>query len=133
MLNIVLGVFQILIAIGFIGFWIYFFVIENKNPENSEVYLSFERSFPVPDLGFVTPTLFISAIGLLMNEPFGIFFTIVSGSALLFLGLLDISFNIQNGGYTKGISDTIMNLVINLVCVIFGPIFLIHGFNSLGI
>jgi cbb3-type cytochrome oxidase subunit 3 len=129
MIHIILAIFQILIAIGFIGFWIYFFAVENKNPENSETYLAFERAFPVPDLGFVTPSLFVSAVGLFLNEPYGIFFTIVSGSALLFLGLLDISFNIQNGGYTKDISDTIMNLFINLVCVIFGPIFLIYGFN----
>ena len=129
MIHIILAVFQILLATGFILFWIYFFVIENKNPENTEVYLAFERSFPVPDLGFITPSLFVSAVGLLLNQTYGIFFTIVSGSALLFLGLLDISFNIQNGGYTKSLSDTVMNLFINLVCVIFGPLFLIYGFN----
>ncbi|MEJ2249155.1 MAG: hypothetical protein P8Y70_08510 [Candidatus Lokiarchaeota archaeon] len=129
MINIILAIFQILIAVGFLGFWIYFFIVENNDPKNSETYLAFERSFPVPDLGFVTPCLIVSAIGLISNQNYGIFFTIVSGSALLFLGLLDISFNIQNGGYTKSLSDTIMNLFINLVCVIFGPIFLIYGFT----
>ena len=37
-------------------------------------------------------------------------------------GLVDIAFNLQNGGYTKKIADTIMNLVINSVCISFGPI-----------
>ncbi|TXT60111.1 MAG: conserved membrane protein of unknown function [Promethearchaeota archaeon] len=120
-------VLQILLAVGFIGFWTYFFIVENRNPERSEIYLAFERSFPVPDLGWITPCLIISAIGLLTNQSYGVFFTIISGSSLIFLGLLDISFNIQNEGYKKSISDTIMNLVINLICIILGPIFLLYA------
>jgi len=129
MIDIIIAILQILLALGFIGFWIYFFAVENRNPENTEVYLAFERSFPVPDLLWIMPCLIVSAIGILMNQPFGIFFTIISGSALIFLGLLDISFNIQNEGYKKSISDTIMNLFINLICVILGPIFLIYAWT----
>ncbi|MBD3196396.1 MAG: hypothetical protein GF317_15160 [Candidatus Lokiarchaeota archaeon] len=129
MLNIIIAILQILLGIGFVGFWIFFFLVENKNPENTELYLAFERSFPIPDLGWITPSLFISAAGLLFNEVYGIFFCIISGSALVFLGLLDISFNVQNGGYKKSLSDTLMNLAINLICVIMGPIFLYYGWT----
>jgi len=129
MLNIIIAILQILLALGFIGFWIFFFAVENRNPENTEIYLAFERSFPVPDLGWITPCLFVAAIGLILDETFGIFFTIISGSALIFLGLLDISFNIQNGGYKKSPSDTIMNLFINLICVILGPVFLWYAWS----
>jgi len=129
MLNIIIAILQILLAIGFIGFWIYFFLVENRNPENTELYLAFERSFPVPDLGWITPCLFVAAIGLLMDALFGLFFTIISGSALIFLGLLDISFNIQNGGYKKSPSDTIMNIFINGICIIMGPIFLWYAWT----
>ncbi len=125
---LILAIFQILIGIGFIGFWIYFFLVENKNPKNTEVYLAFERSFPIPDLCWATPCLLIAAVGLLLEQRFGIFFSITGGSAMLFLGLLDISFNAKNGGYTGEIADTIMNLAINLICVIFGPIFMIYGY-----
>jgi len=129
MLNIIIAILQILLALGFIGFWIFFFLVENRNPENTEIYLAFERSFPVPDLGWITPCLLVAAIGLIINEGFGLFFTIISGSALIFLGLLDISFNVQNGGYKKSLSDTIMNLFINLICVILGPIFLWYAWT----
>ena len=125
-----IAIFEILISVGLIGFWIYFFLFENKNPEKSEVYIGFERSFPVPDLGWVTPGLIIAAIGLLSEQKFGIFFTITSGSALLFLGLLDISFNVQNKGYTTNIGDTLMNLLINIVCVIFGPLFMFFAWSQ---
>lgn len=129
MLNLIIAILEIVLAIGFIGFWGYFFAVELKNPENTEVYLAFEKSFPIPDLGFITPCLLISAIGLLLDEFFGVFFAIVAGGGLIFLGLLDISFNIQNGGYTKSLEDTIMNLFINLVCVIFGPVLLIYAWS----
>ncbi len=128
--SVLIAIFEILIGVGLIGFWIYFFLIENKNPEKSEVYFGFERSFPVPDLGWVSPSLIIAAIGLLSEQRFGIFFTITSGSALLFLGLLDISFNVQNKGYSTNIGDTVMNLFINLVCVIFGPLFMISAWSE---
>lgn len=131
MMNILLAVFQILFGIGIIGFWIFFFLVETKNPERSEVYFGFEKSFPIPDLLWLTPCLFISAFGLLTEQRFGVFFSITAGSALLFLGLLDISFNVKNGGYTTNTLDTIMNLAMNLLCVIFGPIFMICGWLNL--
>lgn len=131
MLKIILAIFQILLGIGFIGFWGYFFAVENNNPERSEIYLAFERSFPIPDLLWITPNLFIAAVGLFMDQAFGDFFTAIVGSALLFLGLLDISFNARQGGYTGDIGDTIMNLFINGVCVIFGPIFILYGWYAL--
>lgn len=128
MIEIILAIFQIIGAIGIGGFWIYFFLVENKNPENTEVFLAFERSFPIPDIFWATPALLLAAIGLLAGERYGVFFSIAAGSAILFLGLLDISFNAQNGGYKKSTSDTIMNLVINLYCVIFGILYMVYGF-----
>lgn len=73
MITNIIPALQICIAIGFIGFWIHFFMFENKNLENSEVYLGFERAFPIPDLCWVTPSLFFAAIGLLMEESYGFF------------------------------------------------------------
>ncbi|MHA1196398.1 MAG: hypothetical protein ACTSRH_10430 [Promethearchaeota archaeon] len=116
----ILAIFQLIGAVGIVGFWIYFFLVENKNPDNSEVYLAFERSFPVPDLLWLTPILIVAAMGLIFGGWHGIFFTIAAGSALIFLGLLDISFNIQQGGYKKKISDAIMNFIINGFCIALG-------------
>ena len=114
MVHTLIAIAQIIFAIGFIVVWIYLFKVEFKNPKRSEVYLGFEKSFPLADLGWIVPTLLISAIGLLMGEKFGYLFSIIAGSSLVFLGLLDISFNLQQGGYTTNKSDTIFNLFINL-------------------
>jgi hypothetical protein len=122
---------QIFLVIGFIGVWIYLLKYELKSPERSETSRAFEKAFPVPDLGWLTPVLAISAVGLLMNQWFGVFFTIVAGSSLIFLGLLDISFNLQNGGYKGKTWDIIFNLVINLICVVYGPLFLVYGWMNI--
>ena len=47
-------------------------------------------------------------------------------SSLIFLGLLDFSFNIQNGMYTISLMDMLLNAFINLWCVVFGIIIAIN-------
>ena len=124
---IILASIEIFIAVGIIGFWVYFFLVENHNPEKTPIYLAFERSFPLPDLIWLTPALIIAAVGLLTEKPMGIVFTIAAGGALLFLGLVDTSFNLKNGGYTTKPMDTLINVVINGVSIIMGPVLIILG------
>jgi hypothetical protein len=125
MINLVIGILQIILAIGFILFWTYFFLVENKK-QKSEIYFAFERSFPIPDLGLITPLLIISAIGNLLGERYGIFFSIVSGGSLLFLGLIDVSFNVQQKKL-KSKTDLITSFAINIICLVFGTISVVYG------
>jgi hypothetical protein len=96
-MDIIIAGLEIFIGIGIIAFWIYFFVVEYKNPEQERWYIIYERTFPLPDLGWITPCLFIAAYGLISGQNFGIFFTIAAGSGMMFLGLIDTAFSIQNG------------------------------------
>jgi hypothetical protein len=115
-MNVLIGVLQIIFGIGIIGFWIYFLVVENKDPEKTEVYLVFERSFILPDIGWAAPCLFISATGLLTNQGYWVFFSIAGGSAILFLFLLDFSFNIQQGNYKKGkLKENLLEIIVNIL------------------
>lgn len=119
-----LPILQLVLAVGFIGFWIMFFA-ENACQQKTmecERFLAFEKSFPVPDLGYIVPLLVVGAIGLLKGKRYGILASLLAGSALIFLGLLDISFNLQNGRYTVDVVEGLMNVLINTVCLVFGPI-----------
>jgi hypothetical protein len=132
MLNVIIAILQIMFGIGLFGFWIYFFLVENKDPEKSEVYLVFEKSFVIPDLGWIAPCLFISAIGLITNQTYWIFFSIASGSAILFLFLMDFSFNLQQGNYKKTKrKEKFGEIIINILCIIAGPLFMAFGFINL--
>lgn len=118
-----------LIGAGYlIVYWIYFWFVERKNPKNSQVYIAFESSFPLADLLCFTPSLLIAAIGLITEQRFGVFFVTIAGGVSIFLGLLDLSFNLQQGQYKGKISDTILNFVNQGYCFIFGILYLIYGF-----
>ncbi len=84
------------------GFWIGWFldILKSFSPGHVlyEVYIAFESSFPLPD-AWIVVLLLISAYGILKEKSYGTFFAAAAGGALVFLGLIDISFNIQQGVY----------------------------------
>ena len=128
MIEIVLAILQIILAVGIIGFWIFFFKVENKDPEKEEWYLKHERSFPLPDLGLIVVCLLVAATGILIGERFGIFFTIVAGGGLMFLGLIDFAFNLQNGLFKTKNMDAYMSIGIVSIVLIMGVLSLIYGY-----
>lgn len=129
MLNILISIFQILVAIGIIGFWLSFYFSEYKNRKMPEVEYKHELSFPLPDLGWVTPNLIVAAIGLLSNQSFGYVFSISAGGGMVFLGLIDLAFGIQNGKFNikeNGI-DAYMTIAIVVLMLVLGPLFIAYG------
>ena len=128
MINIIIAIFQLVMAIGLIIFWIIFFKVTNKSEDKSEIYLTHERSFPLPDLGLIAPTLIIGGIGLLVGDKIGIFFIILSAGGLFFLGLIDLAFNInaRNGDY-KSKEDQMTSYVIISLILTLAIINLIYG------
>ncbi|MHA1379785.1 MAG: hypothetical protein ACTSRG_15550 [Candidatus Helarchaeota archaeon] len=127
MINIIVAILQLIMSAGLIIFWINFLKVEKNNPDNSEIYLAHELSFPLPDLGLIAPTLIISAIGLLINNSIGIYFSLVSGGALMFLGLIDLAFNLKNGDLMKTKSDLITSYAIVILVFTMAIINLIYG------
>ena len=134
-LDFIFAILQITLAVGLMGFWGMFYVTEYKNKDRkmSETEYKHELSFPLPDLGWVLPNLIISSIGLLLREPFGYFFTITAASGMMFLGLIDLAYNLQNGGFKikEHGFDAYMSIFIVSVMLIFGPIFLIFGWFNM--
>ncbi len=120
------SIMELVIAVGIISFWIAFFyayLVNIDDPHLEEIYMAFESAFPVADIS-LSIVLIIGGIGLLKKMAFGFLFSLLGGASLIFLGLLDVSFNTQHGIYLLGIGEAIMNLFINLLCL-GGGIFLI--------
>ena len=118
----IIAVIEILIAIGIISFWAAFFstgMVSIKDPQLKETYLAFESAFPLPD-GWLVISLITGGIGLLKKKKYGYFFSLIGGSSLIFLGLVDISFNVRQGIYVLGAGEAILNISINLICLISG-------------
>ncbi len=110
---------EIVTGVGLILFWIAFFTV-GLAPENAPpCYFAYEHSFPLPD-GVLAILLLIAGILLMRSKPGGRALSLVSAGALVFLGLLDFSFNLQNGVYLTSTIDLVLNAFINLWCVGFG-------------
>ncbi len=127
MLNIIISLAEFVVGLGIIIYWFFFYKVVKKDSKKSIPYITHEKSFPIADLCWTMPNLFIASLGVILSQRFGIFFSIISGSSLIFLGLLDITFNVQNKVFSNNISDTIIHLFINLSCLIFGIVFLVFG------
>ena len=116
---IFVAIMELAIAAGIISFWIAFFstdLVSIDDPHLKEIYLAFESAFPVADI-YLSILLIIGGIGLLKKMSFGFLFSLLGGASLVFLGLLDISFNTQHGIYLLGIGEAVLNIFINLLCL----------------
>ena len=114
-----IAILELLTGAGLILFWIGFFTIglAPKNPPKG--YMEYEHSFPLPD-GLLAILLLAAGILLLLNNSVGSTLSLIAAGALVFLGVLDFSFNIQNGVYKISKSDLILNAFLNIWCVGFG-------------
>jgi hypothetical protein len=114
-------IFCILTAVGLVLFWIGFFTV-GLSPENPPAgYFAYEHSFPPPDITLAI-VLIIGSLMSMKGQAKGAIILAAAGGGLVFLGILDMSFNFQNGMYSISLMDMILNAFINLWCVIFGVV-----------
>jgi len=116
---ILAAVLELVLVVGIVFFWVAFFTadeVQIRDPRLKEKYLAFESAFPVPD-AYLSIVLVIGSIGLWRKKSYGRLFSLIGGASLIFLGLLDISFNTQHGIYGLGLGEAALNLFINLMCL----------------
>ena len=128
--NTLAAVLMIATALGLTVFWILFFTVGLAPDPAPECYLAFEHSFPLPD-GFLALALLLAGILRLKQRQEGATLALASAGALIFLGILDFSFNIQNGVYAVSNFDLAANAFINAWCVGLG-LFLVKTFGGFG-
>lgn len=109
----------IVTGIGILLFWIAFFTV-GLAPENPPAcYFAYEHSFPLPDT-VLSISLIAGGILAIKKGVRASLILLPASGGLIFLGLLDIAFNWQNGMYTITIMDGVLNAFINIWCVVFG-------------
>ncbi len=109
----------IVTGIGILIFWIAFFTI-GLAPENPPAcYFAYEHSFPLPD-SVLAIALIMGGVLAIKKGVRALLLLLPASGGLIFLGLLDMAFNLQNGMYTITLMDGALNACINIWCVVFG-------------
>lgn len=114
-----IAVFELCTAGGLILFWIGFFTIGLAPANPPECYFAYEHSFPLPDV-ILAIALIAAAVQVLQGRQAGRRLSLVCAGGLVFLGVLDFSFNMLNGIYALSRLDLALNASINAWCAGFG-------------
>ena len=128
LMTIILAVLLIITALFTIYYWADFFITGGVSVIEDEWYVKFEKAFVVADLWGISACSLIGAVGLLTGESYGEFFSLLAAGSLIFLALMDITFNIQNGLYPLiALSNQmVLELVINLWTLVLGITLIAH-------
>jgi hypothetical protein len=111
---------QLTTAGGLLLYWSLFFTIGLAPSAPPPGYFAFQHSFTFPDI--ILALAFVRAGILLLSAEIarrdrGRDLSLICASALLFLGLLDVSFNLQNGIYATRSIDTVLEIAVNVWCI----------------
>lgn len=108
-------------ALGILAFWATFFTVGLAPERAPECYFAYEHSFPLPDAA-LAGTLLSAAHLVLRGRPLGRALALVASGGLLFLGLVDVAFNLQQGIYAASSADLLANAAINAWCLLLGSL-----------
>lgn len=95
---VTLSALLIATALGVVYYWVDFYLRGAVNVITEDWYIKFERAFPPADL-WMSACAIIGAVGLLKGDSYGLLFALIAAGSLIFLALMDITFNIQNKLY----------------------------------
>ena len=111
----------LLTAAGTFAFWLAFFAAGDVvRARDTDVYLAFERSFPAADAWMAVASA-AAAIGLLGRRAWATAAGVAAGSALVFLGLIDVTFDVEQGMYAQWSAAVAVEIAINVYCLVVGP------------
>lgn len=83
-----------------IAYWVVWFLVDRNLLASSQAaaYFTFENAFPAAD-GWLALTLLLAALGLARGRAWGLLAGLLAGGAGVYLGCMDVLFDIENGIY----------------------------------
>jgi hypothetical protein len=122
---VALAIILIVFSVNVIMFWNSFFTSGAVSMGDSQAYLEHEQSFPLAD-GYMVICCLICAVGLFKLRSWALVFGVMAGSAIIFLGLMDTLYSIQQGIFAAMDVAALEAFVICGVCLILGPVTIIY-------
>ena len=117
----ILAALLIVTALVTVAYWANYFTGGDVQTLDARWYAAFEHAFPVAD-GWLAATSLAAGIGLWRGLKWGPLAGLLAGSALLYLAVMDITFDVENEMYDLVLSSPQMQfeLVINAWSLLLG-------------
>jgi len=119
-----LGIFTVVAAVLY---WTAWFLapetIQARSPDaqDYQIYVNFEQAFPLADSWLAIAAL-IGVVGLWKMRAWGFLFGLLGGSAAIFLGLMDLLYDLQHNMFVPFTSQAGTELVIVLLLLLVSPL-----------
>jgi hypothetical protein len=115
-----LAVMLLVAGAGTFAYWLAFFTSGIVQATSEPCYLVFERTFPAAD-AWTAVAAILAGVALLRRRPPAVLFGIAAGSGFVFLGLMDVLYNLEHGMYAVRTPEMAYEALINVVCLTLGP------------
>ncbi|HEY3255849.1 MAG TPA: hypothetical protein VGJ91_17950 [Polyangiaceae bacterium] len=118
--------------IATLAYWLVWFGIDRDilASAHSESYYAFENSFPAADLWMAASGIAASA-ALVRRRASALLWLIAAGATSIYLGLLDVLFDLENGIYRSPDSGGVLvEIAINVLTLAFGTVILIWTWRA---
>jgi len=133
---------MVLICLGFFAaaiiplYWILWFLapdlIRNFSPgaPEYEAYVTFEQAFLLADAWLALVAL-CSSIGLIRKRPWGLLGSLLAGSSAVYLGLMDLLYDLQHSVFVPLTASGATELVIVILSLSLGVTTILLSWNVL--
>jgi hypothetical protein len=108
-------------------FWILWFVVpgvvQTLSPDDRDydTYVAFQQSFLIADVWLAVAAM-VGAIGIRRHRPYGFLFMLLGGSSAIFLGLMDLSFDLQHGVFSRLTAASVTEFIIVVLLLFLSPV-----------
>ena len=124
--NFVIGL-EIFTVVGVVLYWTTWFfapeIIQARSPDahDYQIYVTFEQAFPLADSWLAIAAL-IGVVGLWRMRDWGFLFSLLASSAAIFLGLMDLLYDLEHGMFIPFTSEAGIELIIVLLMLLLAPL-----------
>jgi hypothetical protein len=119
------AVWMILIAVLVAAYWGTYFLSGATQIRADAVYIGFENAFPLAD-SWMAIAFLLAARSLWRGDETAVLWGCCAGSAMIFLGCMDLLFNVTQGNFSLAPTPALLaEMLIVAVCLVYGP-FAIH-------
>ena len=124
-INVVIGI-GIFAILAIAAYWLAWFLapgtVQSRTPLDADysVYVAYEQAFPLPDT-FVALASLVGVIWLWKMREWGFLSMLLAAGGAFFLGLEDLSYDLQHNMFVPFNGAAAIELVIVLVIMALGP------------